>query len=267
VILPISVRFVSAVFLGTICSIPFYFGGVAWAILVAVFSAVMMWEWVNMSDPAPTRLAFLIPILGLALVIYGLQSDMALTAIGGAAIATLLVILERARRGGFLWAGFGFLYILIPSLVIIALRGDAVGFSARGFSQAVFVILVVAAADTGAYFGGSYFKGPKLVPRLSPNKTWSGLLSGVISGAIFGVILAALIGFSPVLGAVLSVPIVLVSVLGDFLESGLKRVLKVKDAGSVMPGHGGLLDRLDSLMLAICGAALVLHVYPAIWPV
>ena len=140
------------------------------------------------------------------------------------------------------------------------------GFAADGFKTLIFVLLVVIAADVGAYFGGSFFKGAKLAPKLSPNKTWSGFFSGLIFGASIGGIVGWIIGLNFLLGMTFAVPIVLLSVLGDLLESGLKRVLNVKDTGSLLPGHGGLLDRLDSLMLAVVGVACMLFFVPNIWP-
>ena len=224
-----------------------------------------MWEWVRMSDPVPTRLAFILPIIGVVIAcFYMADFDMAKQNLGFAviavAIAALLAAAERARRGGLLWAGLGYLYIVIPSLAIVGLRG-----SESGFTKLIYVILIVVAADVGAYFGGSYFKGPKLSPKLSPNKTWSGFFSGLIFGALLGGLVGHFIGLGFTLGFGLAIPIVILSVLGDLLESGLKRRLNVKDAGELLPGHGGLLDRLDSLMMAIVGVVAILAVAPDLW--
>jgi phosphatidate cytidylyltransferase len=130
----------------------------------------------------------------------------------------------------------------------------------------LFIILIVIGADTGAYFGGSVFKGPKMAPKLSPNKTWSGFISGLIFGTLLGAFVGQFIGLAAPAAFVLSALIVISSVFGDFLESGLKRKFNVKDAGNLMPGHGGLLDRVDSLMMAITFSALVVLLMPNIWP-
>ena len=182
------------------------------------------------------------------------------------AVTTVLAAAERARRGGLLWSGLGFLYIVIPSMAIVGIRGVENGFATEGFAKLLYVILIVVAADVGAYFGGSYFKGPKLSPKLSPNKTWSGFFSGLVSGALIGGIVGHIIGIGFVFGFGLAIPIVILSVLGDLLESGVKRRLNVKDAGDLLPGHGGLLDRLDSLMMAIVGVVVIFAVTPDLWP-
>lgn len=219
-----------------------------------------------MADPAPTRLAYIIPIIGVVVACFYMAQQHVLFAVTVMAIAAIAAAIERARRGGLLWSGLGYLYIVIPSMAIVGIRGIENGFATEGFTKLIYVILIVVAADVGAYFGGSYFKGPKLSPKLSPNKTWSGFLSGLILGALMGVIVGHFAGLGFLLGFGLAIPIVILSVLGDLLESGLKRKLNVKDAGELLPGHGGLLDRLDSLMMAIVGVVAILAVAPSLWP-
>lgn len=262
----VGVRAITALTFAAICFVPLYFGGWPWAVLVSFLGGRMMWEWVNMSDPSPTRLAYIIPVIGVFITNFYVVQAFWMFAIITIALAAAIAAIERSRRGGLLWAGLGYLYIIIPSLAIVALRGMESGFAADGFKTLIFVLLVVIAADVGAYFGGSFFKGAKLAPKLSPNKTWSGFFSGLIFGASIGGIVGWIIGLNFLLGMTFAVPIVLLSVLGDLLESGLKRVLNVKDTGSLLPGHGGLLDRLDSLMLAVVGVACILFFIPNIWP-
>lgn len=262
----LAARFWTAIIFALVCIIPLYIGGPVWAALVAVLGLRLMWEWVNMSDPTPRKLSFAIPMIGLLVgIAYAGQGEgvLAATALVLAAIAAAI---ERSPRGGVLWAGLGTLYIIIPTLMIVWLRGPDMGLSATGFQQLLFIILIVVAADTGAYFGGSLLKGPKMAPKLSPNKTWSGFSCGLVFATMIGVLAGTFIGLPFWFAATLSVPIVIFSVIGDFFESGLKRRLNVKDAGDVLPGHGGLLDRLDSLMLAVVAAGVILAVYPQIWP-
>ena len=262
----VGVRAATALLFAAICIPPLYFGGWAWAVLVALLGGRMMWEWVRMSDPMPTRPAFIIPIVGVVIACFYMAQQNLLFALITAGIATILAALERSRRGGLLWSSLGYLYIVIPSMAIVGIRGIENGFATEGFTKLIYVILIVVAADVGAYFGGSYFKGPKLSPKLSPNKTWSGFFSGLTFGALIGGGVGHIIGLGFPLGFGLAIPIVILSVLGDLLESGLKRRLNVKDAGELLPGHGGLLDRLDSLMMAIVGVVAILAVAPDLWP-
>jgi phosphatidate cytidylyltransferase len=262
----VGVRAATALLFSAICIPPLYFGGWPWAVLVAILGGRMMLEWVRMSDPKPTRLAYIIPITGVVIACFYMAQKNLLFAVTTAAIAALLAAMERSRRGGLLWAGLGYLYIVIPSMTIVGLRGIENGFTTEGFAKLIYVILIVVAADVGAYFGGSFFKGPKLSPKLSPNKTWSGFFSGLAFGALVGGIVGSVIGIGFTLGLGLALPLVILSVLGDLLESGLKRRLDVKDAGELLPGHGGVLDRLDSLMMAIIGFAVIISFIPAAWP-
>lgn len=261
----LGARFWSAIIFSAICLVPFYFGGAFWAAFVALLGARLTWEWVRMSDTAPNPLAFAVPIIGLWLAIalaVLMNYQWAALAI---LIAALVAALERFSRKGILWAALGYIYIAVPTLMIVWLRGAEIGLDALGLRQLLFIILVVVAADTGAYFGGSFFKGPKIAPKLSPNKTWSGGVSGLIFGIFIGAVAGHVMGLSAVAAGLLAVPIIIFSVIGDFLESGLKRRLKVKDAGGLLPGHGGLLDRLDSLMAAVVAAAIILMLHPQIW--
>lgn len=263
----VGVRAATALLFAAICIPPMYFGGWPWAVLVAILGGRMMWEWVRMSDLVPTRLAYIIPIIGVVIACFYVAQGHFAFAVITVVIAALLAAIERARRGGLLWSGLGYLYIVIPCLAIVGLRGVENGFATEGFTKLIYVILIVVAADVGAYFGGSFFKGPKLSPKLSPNKTWSGFFSGLFFGALMGGLVGHLIGLGFALGCGIAIPLVILSVLGDLLESGLKRSLNVKDSGDLLPGHGGLLDRLDSLMLAVLGAVAILQFVPSTWPI
>ncbi len=266
------VRLISAVGLVLLCMLPFYFGGWLWAALAGVFGGRMLFEWVRMSDPSPQLPAYIAPILGLlAGAIYVVQGNMVLAVL--AVIITVISVTgiqavrkgkEKTHRVG--WAALGVGYIIIPTLLIIGMRGNAVGFDTIGFQRVLFILVCVIGADVGAYFGGSMFGGPKLAPKLSPNKTWSGFVAGQLAAVILGAIVGAALGIGWLSGALLALPIAILSVLGDLFESGIKRKLHVKDTGGLMPGHGGLLDRLDSLMAAVLGAAIFLALFPNFWP-
>jgi phosphatidate cytidylyltransferase len=150
------------------------------------------------------------------------------------------------------WKLSGVLYCAIPCACLIWLRDN-------GATPVLFVILVVCATDIGAYFTGREIGGPKLAPALSPSKTWAGLGGGMVAAALVATICSS---FAPypasapvafVLGGILAA----LSQGGDLFESWLKRRAGVKDSGNLIPGHGGLLDRVDGLVAAIPVYALL----------
>ncbi|MGB3456400.1 MAG: phosphatidate cytidylyltransferase [Litorimonas sp.] len=260
-------RFLTAVAVSLVCIVPFYFGGLAWAVLVAVFASRIMYEWVRMTDPDAPALTLALSIAALLVALTYAAQGMVIWSMIALVLFTFVAVFERMRRSDPKWAAFGLPYVIVPAMLLVILRGDAAGFDTRGFTQLIFVILIVVAADVGAYFGGSSIGGPKLAPKLSPNKTWSGVLVGLAFATIVGVIVGLVIGVSPWVSILLAVPIVVLSVLGDLLESTVKRRIGVKDTGTLLPGHGGLLDRLDSLMAAVVGAAFIFMFLGERWPI
>ncbi|MEM7728108.1 MAG: phosphatidate cytidylyltransferase [Pseudomonadota bacterium] len=263
----LTARLLTAVAVVVICIVPFYMGGIAWGILVAIFAARIMYEWVRMTDPDAPNYVTGIAIAGLFVALSYAVQGMEAWAMVALIVFTVIGVLERLRRGSAFWTAFGYPYVIVPAVLLVLLRGDETGFMTEGFTQLVFVILVVIAADVGAYFGGSTFGGPKLAPKLSPNKTWSGVMAGLTLASLVAAIAGSVIGLSLWASILLAVPIVILSVLGDLLESTVKRRVGVKDAGSLLPGHGGLLDRLDSLMAAVVGASVIFMLVGDGWPV
>jgi phosphatidate cytidylyltransferase len=159
---------------------------------------------------------------------------------------------------GFSWRLFGFFYCLLPAVSLLWIRERAeyegVG---EGFDLLIWVFLVVWATDIGAYFAGRAIGGPKLAPSISPNKTIAGLVGGVICAALMAGAWVYYVGL-PAKLLWLAVLFGAAAQLGDLFESGLKRKAGVKDSGTWLPGHGGLLDRLDGLVpVAILTAALL----------
>ena len=178
-----------------------------------------------------------------------------------AAIATIMY-LEWSRivgSWGLAWKLYGFVYCLLPavSLLWIRERAEYEGIGS-GFDLLIWVFLVVWSTDIGAYFAGRAIGGPKLAPSISPNKTVAGLLGGVISAAVLA---GAWVYYVRLPASLLwiAVPFAVAAQLGDLFESGLKRKAGVKDSGTWLPGHGGLLDRLDGLVpVAVLTAALMM---------
>jgi phosphatidate cytidylyltransferase len=178
-----------------------------------------------------------------------------------AAMATIMY-LEWSRmlqNWGAGWQVFGFVYCLLPavSLLWIRERAEYQGIGS-GFDLLIWVFLVVWSTDIGAYFAGRAIGGPKLAPSISPNKTIAGLAGGVASAAVLAGAWASFIGLPPKL-LWLAAPFAVAAQLGDLFESGLKRRAGVKDSATWLPGHGGLLDRLDGLVpVAMLTAGLMM---------
>lgn len=227
-----------------------YAGGWLWALFVTLVSIGLFAEWlmvVGAGSAALTGVGTVVIAMMGASVAFGALKTSVVTGLIGGALVTLIA------RGKFLWAASGFAYAAAALLASILLRKDLV----NGFSALMFVLLVVWATDIGGYFAGRSIGGPKLWPRVSPKKTWAGALGG------FAASLAVAAGFAacgigkavPLLlvGAVLSV----VSQLGDLFESAVKRRFGVKDSSHLIPGHGGLLDRLDGFIAAILAAWII----------
>ncbi len=226
-----------------------YFGGATFSLLIAVAGLVMVFEWARMVDG--TQLSFSFYALGIAgLVAFALAGTgyyvnaYMVISVGG--MAAWLSGIGK-KRGGY-WHGLGALYILVPSIALIWLRNEP----AYGRSLTFILFFVVWATDSGAYVFGKWLGGPKLNPQVSPKKTWSGTLGGILTGACIAAFAAFYRFGSPtaayffLLGAALAVA----SVVGDLAESAAKRSFGVKDSSGFIPGHGGVLDRLDGMLFA-----------------
>ncbi|AEI37050.1 MAG: phosphatidate cytidylyltransferase [Zymomonas mobilis subsp. pomaceae] len=174
-------------------------------------------------------------------------------ALSAALIAGLVFREWRGLTGSsFLWQLAGFFYALLPALALTLLR-----LSPNGIWLVTWIVAVTAATDIGAFFAGRLIGGPKLWPILSPKKTWSGLLGGMISAAIFAYLIADF-AHLPFFMKVIGAPMAIIAQAGDFFESWLKRRAHVKDSGHLLPGHGGIMDRVDGLSpVALLTAILI----------
>ncbi len=233
-----------------------YLGGVTLALATAVAALVMSFEWARMSEPKSVLWAFAFGGAGAL----GAVCAAALGAVEAAAAVAGFAAVVTALRPGPLRtraaAAFGVVYIAFPCIGFITLRE---GPSGIGVVFAMFSI--VWAADSAAFFAGRFIGGPRLAPSLSPKKTWSGLLVGIAAAGLAGGALAGLTNGPLLLWAAVGLALGTVGLFGDLFESLCKRHFGVKDASSLIPGHGGVLDRLDSLIavtavtLAVTSAA------------
>jgi phosphatidate cytidylyltransferase len=228
-----------------------YAGGWLWALLVVGVACGLYVEWLLIVNDTQDRRAMLVGILALLIAGLSMACGFASIALAAAVAGIVIVALASVEQGA--WNAAGLLYATAALLTSIVVRFD----TASGFLALVFVLLVVWVTDIGGYFAGRGIGGPKLWPRVSPNKTWAGAIGGLVLSVAVAVAFA-LLGFgkltsSVVLASLLSV----VSQLGDLFESAVKRRFGVKDSSRIIPGHGGLLDRLDGFVAAIIVVALI----------
>ena len=229
-----------------------WFGGVAFRILSAAIAGAMFYEWCAMSRSAAGAAAgsrhqlvaaVLLSVVLLALVLgYSAAGVLVLLA-----LSVLASLLDCKIGGQGSWAPAGLAYAGLSGVSLAWLRdGDQAGLLAI-----LFLFAVVWATDIAAYFVGRSLGGPKLAPSISPGKTQSGAIGGMIGGVVAGVALAAFAGLGnlPLL-AVVAFLLSIVSQIGDLFESWVKRRHGVKDSGTLIPGHGGVMDRVDGLVAA-----------------
>jgi phosphatidate cytidylyltransferase len=227
-----------------------YAGGWLWTALVTLAATGLYVEWLTIIGAArQTRVVasgvVALAISGFCLGIGRIDASLLASALGLAGVA----LLSPERR---IWAATGFGYAAAAQIASVLVRLDQVW----GFVALIMILLVVWVTDIGGYFAGRGIGGPKLWPRVSPKKTWAGAIGGFAASLVIagGFVACGLGKTGPMLllGAALSV----VSQLGDLFESAVKRRFGVKDSGHIIPGHGGLLDRLDGFVAAIVMAAI-----------
>ncbi|WP_425996036.1 phosphatidate cytidylyltransferase [Caulobacter sp. DWR1-3-2b1] len=266
----LRVRVLSATVLVPTVVSAVWFGGVWFLALVAVCAALLAREWGMMSAPrAPRGVALAIGVAVLVAVVAAFRGHYYLTwplLAAGAILAALIARGAVERRAD---AAYGVIYIAPACIALVWLRVlDA------GLSWTLLLFAVTWFADIFAYVTGSILKGPKLWPKFSPNKTWSGFFGGLVAAAIAAVGIDALSGLLPALPDMnLTWPVAafigflggLSTMMGDLWESILKRRFGVKDSGDLIPGHGGLLDRVDGLMFAAIVIAGVRLIYLYGW--
>lgn len=217
----LRLRILSAAVLTPIGVASVWFGGVAFTVIVGIIATGLVLEWLLLFRPKMPRSGPRLPV-------------------------------PPTRLGLF---SAGLLYVAIAGTSLLWLRADPVS----GRADVLFVLLIVWAGDIGAYVVGRWVGGPRLAPHISPGKTWSGAVGGLIAAVATGLLAAHFLAtpVTPWQPALIAVALSIVAQAGDLLESFVKRVLAVKDSGNLIPGHGGLFDRLDGVLAAAPVAALL----------
>ena len=255
----LKARIVSATIASGIAVALLAAGGLWAALLVGAMAAALVWEWRSITRHGGGRCGVdaVLPVAGAALAVLVTHFAGGLAGLGVLALVALLSLVGdrlAGRDAAGLWIGLGVGYLGAASIAFLWIRET----DPFGVLACIWIVLVVAASDVGGYFAGRAIGGPKLWPRVSPKKTWAGaggsvtlafLLGGVFSWATTGTYYGEVCTVS----AVCSV----FAQAGDLAESALKRRFGVKDSGHILPGHGGLFDRLDGLIAATLVVAVV----------
>ena len=239
-------RVFSAVVLSVAALTALWSGPVAFAALCLVFALAMCWEWgraVRGTGQDPAMLLHGGSVIAAAVLLLFHQPTLALLLLVVGAVATAAA--SFARQGVI--SGLGVLYVGLPVLALIALRQD----EEYGFFAVLLVFAVVWSHDTFAMLVGRTIGGPKIWPLLTPNKTWAGVAGGLVASSFAGSIFAITIPGADILNvAFVGLLLGLAGFLGDLLESAFKRTYGLKNASNIIPGHGGVMDRLDGVVLA-----------------
>ncbi len=234
-----------------------YAGTQTFAALILFAATLMSWEWGRVVRGAGIDAIFALQSAAIiAAGYFTLKTDHVAAVVIIIAATWLAFRLHKQAHYSSdpWWSAAGVYYAGLPAIALIGIRQDP----EYGFHAILYLFLVVWSTDTGAFFTGRLIGGPKLAPKISPNKTWSGFIGGALSACAAGILYAAWLGHTSIpTVAVLSIVLALISQGGDLGESFIKRFFGVKDSSGIIPGHGGVLDRLDGLVFAAIGAGLI----------
>ena len=245
----LAMRVAAALVLAPLAIAIAYAGGWLWTMLVTLTAIGLYFEWLTVVGARTPRLvmagAAALAMAGLLLATGRIGASILVLVVGLAGV----IVVSPERR---LWTATGFCYAAAAEVASVLVRHD----QAHGFVALILILLVVWVTDIGGYFAGRGIGGPKLWPRVSPKKTWAGAIGGFVASL-------AIAGAFAALGLAKTVPVVLVgaalsvaSQLGDLFESAVKRRFGVKDSSHLIPGHGGIMDRLDGFVAAVVVAAI-----------
>ena len=244
----------AGVAIGALFSRPEFF-----ASLVVGITILSAYEWHRMVAAGhpyriETAVTSVTSAIAVAILLILRQAWPALLVLALGAAAAIFV--ARSRRENPLWQTLGVIYLGLPALALVSLRT----FPNRGALVIVGLFLIVWATDTGALIFGNLIGGPRMAPRLSPSKTWAGTIGGSVTAALVFGCYVWLLGGALWVASLFALFFSLVAHAGDLFESFVKRQFGIKDSGTLIPGHGGVLDRMDSTIFASVALALLVFV-------
>ncbi|HWA78670.1 MAG TPA: phosphatidate cytidylyltransferase [Acetobacteraceae bacterium] len=248
-------RVLSALVLAPVALACLWLGGAIWVLLVVLAGIAAGREWARVCRFPPFSLpGVLLPVL---VPVAGITAAFGFGFLTLSVLGIVAALLAGGRGGGAgprRWLAGGLFYLGLAAVAVVRLRL----YGAAGLGNMLFVVLIVWASDSGAYLAGRVIGGAKLAPRISPSKTWAGAAGGLCLAVVAGLLVAEGFAAGPSRGVLLaSVTLGVASQAGDLLESAFKRRFGVKDSGSLIPGHGGVLDRLDGVLAAAPAAAIL----------
>ena len=245
-------RVLSAAVIVVVIATGLYFGGYIFAALAAVVFGITYREWeqmVTLKPLAPFGMV-LIGLLAVAALVFPLYGP--LGTIGVIAVAVIVTLF--GERPVIVWRIGGLVFFAAVLIAALGMRGT----DPAGIVCGWYLGLTVALNDTGAFFAGRIFGGPKLAPTISPAKTWSGAIGGLVTGTLAGTIYWMMFTHSPWwIGLIFSALIGLIGQAGDLSESAIKRIFRIKDSSDIIPGHGGFMDRLDSVSFGLLALYII----------
>lgn len=243
-----------------------WLGGWPFAIMAALLSSGMAVEWARLCAGSSMRVSWIMAVIA-GCAVLTLSFGYGLLSLGVVFAGTLLIwgVARLENIDDAMIAAFGVPYLSGAGMSLAWLRS----LSENGLDTVICLVGIVVAMDIGAFAVGRTFGGPKMAPTISPGKTWSGLIGGALCASGVG-LMAAIVSGQPNIWAyaVIGCLLGLAAQGGDLIESALKRRYNVKDSGTIIPGHGGLLDRLDGFLTVAPLAGLMVWIYggsPVIW--
>lgn len=245
-------RFASAIVLIALTATALYIGSYLFAAVVGAVYGGAYREWETMVSRAPLSpvgmvLVGLVILSGLIYPLLGFVASLVV-------IAVACVVAAAMGREGLLWRIAGLVLFGLLIVSALTMRGEGMA----GIWAGVYLGTVVWMTDSAAFFTGRQIGGEKLAPDISPSKTWSGALGGLALGTGAGLVVWLFATESPIwIGLLLSAAISILGQSGDLAESAIKRHFRIKDSGDIIPGHGGLMDRLDSLTFGVFFVVIV----------
>jgi phosphatidate cytidylyltransferase len=248
----VGTRFASAIVLIVLTAIALYVGSYLFAAVVGAVYGGAYREWETMVSRAPLSplgmvLIGLVALSGLVFPLLGAMASLAV-------IAIACLVAFAMGRDGLPWRIGGLVLFGLLIVSVLSMRGESVA----GIWAGVYLGTVVWMTDSAAFFTGRQIGGEKLAPEISPSKTWSGALGGLALGTGAGLLVWVFFTDSSLwIGLLLSAAISVLGQAGDLTESAIKRYFRIKDSGDIIPGHGGLMDRLDSLTFGVLFVVIV----------